>query len=95
MIGGVAPPATIASPSASSIPASDPSATSGVGGVPGVVWRVMSSAFRACTNSFVVVRDTWPGATLSFYTVVGCHWRSFLGALHIDLAVVAVNFLPK
>jgi microcystin degradation protein MlrC len=32
-----------------------------------------------------------PGATRSFYTVVGCHWLSFLRDLHTNLAVIAVT----
>ena len=33
---------------------------------------------------------TWPTATLSFYTVIGCHWLAFLTDLHTNLAVIAV-----
>jgi hypothetical protein len=36
--------------------------------------------------------DTWPRATQSFYTVVDCHWLSFLRDLHSNLAFLAVSF---
>ena len=37
-------------------------------------------------------RRAWPGAALSFHAVGGCHWRSFLGDLHHNLAGTAVMF---
>jgi hypothetical protein len=34
-------------------------------------------------------------ATLSFYTVIDCLWRSFLRDVHRNLAVIAVIFCPN
>jgi hypothetical protein len=34
----------------------------------------------------------WPGAALSFCTVIGYHWLPFLRDLHSNLAVIAVMF---
>jgi hypothetical protein len=38
------------------------------------------------------VGDSAGRATLSFYTVIGCHWLSLLRNLHTNLAAVAVIF---
>jgi hypothetical protein len=34
----------------------------------------------------------WPGATLAFDTVVGCHWLAFLRDLHSSPAGMAAIF---
>ena len=53
----------------------------------GTVW----SAGMSYEVSWTIEAGPSPWAAPSFYTVVGCHCRSFLMELHSNLAVIAVT----
>jgi hypothetical protein len=50
---------------------------------------VGKSVAMAWSTRAVPTRPSPAGATLSFYTVIGCHWLPFLRDLHSSLAAIA------
>jgi hypothetical protein len=55
-------------------------------------WRTSCSCFWSARR-WSTGWSTWPRATLSFYTVIDCHWLPLLRDLHSNLA--GIYFLSK